>query len=181
MCSRHGDYDKPDRKILLTSLIFDVPLVVAKYEAMCGRTLPGYSKRTAVPDHLKAFNYFKTEPPWLRDELVRDAYLATAKSFSWLYDIGQVVEIWARHPLRRPYQPPAGHTLVTRTHLKRVLKLKDAEIAAMAPVVEVESQYQGWIPMYLAAGSRFLHCRIVWCAILKIIIKVIFFQVSKVY
>lgn len=119
---------------------------------MCGRTLPGYSKRTAVPGHLKAFNYFKTEPPRLRDELVRDAYLATAKSFSWLYDIGQVVEIWARHPLCRPYQPPAGHALVTRTHLKRVLKLKDAEIAAMAPVVEVESQYQGWIPMYLAAG-----------------------------
>lgn len=117
--------------------------MVAKYEAMCGRTLLGYSKRTAVPGHLKAFNYFKTEPPWLRDELVHDAYLATAKSFSWLYDIGQVVEISARHSLRRPYQPPAGYTLVTKTQLKRVLKLKEAEIVALAPVVEVESHYQG--------------------------------------
>ena len=133
-------------------LFFGVPLVVAKYEADTGRTLPGYAKRTAVPDHLKAFSHFKNEPIWLRNELVRDAYLCTAKTFSWLYDVHQVAEIWARHPLRRPYQPPAGHALVTRTHLKRVLKLKDAEIAAMAPVVEVEIQYQGWIPMYLAAG-----------------------------
>lgn len=67
------------------------------------------------------------------------------------YDAGQVAEIRARHPLRRPYDPPASHTLVTRTHLKRVLKMKDDEIAKLAPVVEVESQYQGWIPMYLAA------------------------------
>jgi DNA polymerase III epsilon subunit-like protein len=134
-------------------LFFGVPLVVAKYEADTGRTLPGYSKRSDVPAHMKSFSHFKNEPIWLRNELVRDAYLCTAKSFSWLYDVSQIARIWARHPLRRPYQPPAGHTLVTRTHLKRVLKLKDAEIAAMAPVVEVESQYQGWIPMYLAAGQ----------------------------
>lgn len=135
-------------------LFFGVPLVVAKYEADCGRTLPSYVKRNAIPDHLKTFNHFRSEPPWVRDELVRDAYLSTTKMFSWLYDVGQVAEIWARHPLRRPYQPPTGHTLVSRTHLKRTLKLKDADIASLAPVVEVESQYHGWIPMYLVPANR---------------------------
>jgi hypothetical protein len=42
-----------------------------------------------------------------------------------------------------PVAPPVGYTLVTRMHLKWVLKLKDVEIARLAPVAEVESKYHG--------------------------------------
>lgn len=129
-------------------LFFNVPLDVVNHELRLGRTLAGYTRRADIPANLKPFSFFRGESPWVRKQLVRCAYLFTGKAFSWLYGCAQVDAIRAQHPLRRAYTPAPGFALVTRTQLKRVFKIKPDAIAAMTPVIEVESKHAGWIPMY---------------------------------
>lgn len=136
-----------ERREKYAHLFFRMPLAVIEHEDRAGKTLPAYTKRTEIPDNLKAFNHFRRMPPWVRAELIPDAYVFTEKTFSWLYDVAQADAIRARHPLRRDYLPPQGYRLVTKTQLRKMGR-KDAELAAMAPVIEVDSKYQGWIFMY---------------------------------
>jgi DNA polymerase III epsilon subunit-like protein len=149
--SPRSDQERRERTEAYARLFFGVPLAVLDYEDRGGRALPSYTSRTQVPSNLKALNHFQMESPWVRDELTPDAYLLTAKTFSWLYDVAQVAAIRAKHPLRRNYWPQAGRSLVTKTQLRK-LGFKDQDIAAMPPAVEVESRY--W------AGSSCMKLRI---------------------
>lgn len=105
-------------------------------------TLPMYMNRKQIPPNLKALNYFRGQPSWLRNELQPDAYILTRRSFSWLYDISQADAIRARYPLRREYFARKGYRLVAKPELRK-MGFKDQDIATIPPAVEVKSRYQG--------------------------------------
>jgi DNA polymerase III epsilon subunit-like protein len=111
--------------------------------------LPEYRRVEDIPAGLVPLSRLRA-PRWIADVISPRARFVprSGNSFRLLFGADAFEEAYAKYPLRRPFVPPAGSALYTRTQL-RAAGYARKELDRLVPATEVQNPRAGtWYPLF---------------------------------